>query len=198
VILAICLIALAIAGSGCISEPDNDEDDINIPEQTGSEAEQQNDAGTETEHNDQTTPGAAQTENQGSEMTLPAGQNKQSSTADTPAQPVPELTLQASALGDGKYLLEHKGGDDIDLAEVRMVLSSHGSTGIYSPLSRNKEVMSMDDRLVIDVFSGIFTINGREIDVTEPQTTDSSAGDTKIMLFPMGSDRMIYIVSISG
>ncbi|MDG6243926.1 MAG: hypothetical protein QCH31_05985 [Methanolobus sp.] len=197
-ILAICLVVLAITGSGCISEPDNDNGDINIPEQTGSEAEQQNDDSTEAEHNDQNTPDAAQTDEQGSDMTLPAGQTEQSSTSDTPPQSVPELTLQASALGEGKYMLEHKGGDDMDLAEVRMVLSSHGSTGIYSPLSKNEVIMSTGDRLVIDVISESFTINDREIDVTDPQTTDASAGDTKIWLYPKGSNEIIIYKSISG
>ncbi|WP_094227454.1 hypothetical protein [Methanolobus psychrotolerans] len=198
VILAISLIVLATVGSGCISGPDNNEEDINIPEQPGYEADQHNNVSTEAEQNNQTTLGATQAESPGSEMALPAGQTEQTSTASTPAKPVPEPAIQASALGDSKYLLEHKGGDDIDLAEIRMVLSSHGSTAIYSPLSTHKVIMGISDRMVIDVISGSFTINDIEIDVTDPQTADSSAGDTKIMLYPIDSDRMIYFVTISG
>ena len=167
---------MAVMTSGCTSNINLGTDDDQTPEQSASEVQ--------TEPTDEEFAGSDES-------------TEHASTVNRP-QPAPQAAIRGSALGDGKYLLNHQGGDDLNLAEIKMTLSSHGYTDVYFPICENDEIMNAGDKMVIDIYSGIFTINGNQITATDPETTEGSTGTTNIKLLHIDSGQMIADLDMRG
>ncbi|WP_342305296.1 hypothetical protein [Methanolobus sp. ZRKC5] len=205
-LLVLSMICVVVMSSGCMSNTDLGADNDNkTPEQILPEVDQ--DVGVITDDEDQileetqsedTPTEVVLVDTAAEEVSVSEQSSEQSSSTASISQSVPHVTLQASALGDARYLFEHQNGDDMDLGELRLIISSHGSTAVYSPITENHEIMNKGDQMIIDVNSGTFTINDDQVTVTIPETTDSSVVDTSIILFHIGSDQMIAYMTVSG
>lgn len=197
-ILAIILISVAVMTAGCVRDPGKVTDGNQTPGEMKPEANE--DIQISTNDNlttEQTASETVQTDKSEEEVVVSGGTDEKTGTSDEP-QPVPNAIFQVSALGDGKYLLEQTGGDNMDLSRVKLIISSHGHTDVYSPLTENSEIMNTGDQMIINIYSGVFTINDKQITVTNPETADSSVVDTSIMLFDINSDKMIAYMTVSG
>ncbi|WP_340818455.1 hypothetical protein [Methanolobus sp. WCC4] len=122
--------------------------------------------------------------------------NDQSSDSKT-YDSFPQVSVKGSTLDDGKYLLEHQSGDDMDLSKIRLILSSNGETHIYSPITGNSEVMAVGDKLEIDTSSGTFTINDNPIDVTDPEAEKTSLSTTNMILIHIASEQIVAYITLS-
>ncbi|WMW22787.1 hypothetical protein RE476_02895 [Methanolobus mangrovi] len=187
--------------SGCASDNDLNNTDNVTTENTLSEVDQieADDSGLSSEDTGATEnilPEAVQVEPATSEDAVVEETTDQSSDPKI-QESVPQVSLQASKLGDGVYLLEHQSGDDMDLAKVRLILSSDGQTQVYSQITENSEIMTAGDKLNIDTNSGIFTLNGNPVDVTDPESTESSLSTTNMMFIHVASEQIIAYITLN-
>lgn len=199
--MVIFLIGLIVLTSGCVSDNGLNSEDNGTTENTLSEADPAgtDDTGLSNEDNgttENTLPEADQVESAVIEDTVVEEANDKSSYQDM-QDPFPQVSLRASKPGDGIYLLEHQSGDDLNLAKVRLILSSDGQTQVYSPITENSEIMTVGDKLEIDGNSGIFSINSDPIDVTDPETEETSLKTTNIILIHVASEQIIAYMTVN-
>ena len=199
--MVIFLIGLIVLTSGCASDTGLNNEDNGTTENTLSEADQieSDDTGLNNEDTGATENAlseADQMETATSEDTAVEKTNEQSSDSYI-QESFPQLSLRASTLSDGKYLLEHQSGDDMDLAKVRLILSSDGQTQVYSPITENSEIMTVGDEFEIDTNSGIFMLNGNPIDVTDPETEETSLSTTNMIFIHVASEQIIAYITLS-
>ncbi|WP_319507835.1 hypothetical protein [uncultured Methanolobus sp.] len=187
--------------SGCASNDGLNNEDNGTTENTLPEENQieSDDTGLINEDDGMTEdilPEAVQMESAASEDAAVEETNDQSS--DSKIQDsFPQVSIRGSILDDGKYLLEHQSGNDMDLANVRLILSSDGQTQVYSPITETSEIMTVGDKMEIDINSGIFSINGNPIDVTDPEAEETSLSTTNMILIHVPSEKIIAYITLS-
>jgi hypothetical protein len=196
--IVIFLIGLVVLASGCASDTglDNETIEDTLPEADQIESDDTGLINEDDGMTENTLPETDQMESVASEDEGAEETNDQSS--DSKIQDsFPQLSLRASKIDDGKYLLEHQSGDDMDLANVRLILSSDGQTQVYSPITENSEIMTVGDKMEIDINSGIFAINGNPIDVTDPEAEETSLSTTNMILIHIPSEKPIAYITLS-
>lgn len=198
--IIIIIISVLITISGCVGESGNiTESNNQTPEQIEPEA----DENTQINSNDnqttkQTELETVETQESESDFAVSDESNENTNSIEQEQpQSASSVKFQASALSEGKYLLEQKEGEGIDLSGVKLIISSHGHTYVYSPLTENREILNIGDQMVIDINSAVFMINGEQITVTQPGTVDSSVTDTSIILFDISSDKMLAYMTVT-
>ncbi len=193
--------------SGCLYDTDNGSDNVS-DEQPSEDGITETDQDIDIQSNDEPTTGGnsesaedsvsdSGTTTPSDDIILSSGESNGQDSDAIEEHSVPQLSLKPSALGDGRYLIEHQGGDAMDLAESRLVLSSGGNTDVYSPITEDSLIMSNGDTMLIDINSGVFSINDQQISVTEPESTESSVGDTGIIFIDISSDKIIAYMTVS-
>ncbi|GEM_PF-5987795 len=196
--IVIFLIGLVVLASGCASDTGLDNETIEdiLPEADQIESDDTGLINEDDGMTENTLPETDQMESVAIEDEVAEEINDQSS--DSKIQDsFPQLSLRASKIDDGKYLLEHQSGDDMDLANVRLILSSDGQTQVYSPITENSEIMTVGDKMEIDINSGIFAINGNPIDVTDPEAEETSLSTTNMILIHIPSEKPIAYITLS-
>ncbi len=207
-ILSIFLLCVAVMCSGCTSDPGQGMDEGAVQEEqeadtddpgdnSGNGSEIMNDAASAEEDSQaQESPLDEEVPVISSDIT--GYEDSEENEADSnDQQPVPQVSITASALGDGRYLLENKGNIGLDLTDYRLILSSEGRTNLYSPIAEDTVIMESDDRLLIDIASGEFSLNDMQISVTDPEVTDSSLGDTGIIFIHIDSGQIVSYITLS-
>lgn len=88
------------------------------------------------------------TQGSGNFVNQPTSTKTQSPTRTPYIQP-PQSSIRATTTGSSFVVIEHQGGDDLNLRDVKIIVEQGTSTAIFDPVSPNNDKFIAGDKLII-------------------------------------------------
>lgn len=109
----------------------------------------------------------------------------------TPPARAPQSSIRASRVDTDTFKLEHQGGDDIDLSELKLLVL--GMT--WNPICEQEQLFTSGDVLSVNTYTFEFTLNGNELTTNSPTGTYTS-GSFNIKLVDIPSKQLVADMTV--
>ena len=129
-----------------------------------------------------------------SEENSAADSNTAQKTTENIRTRVPQAAIRGMKIESG-IKLEHQGGDNVNLAETKIMLGSN----MYSPLCSYDQMFNEGDVITVDKYSGDFRLNGNLMDVNTPSTPYNTIGGiVTIKIIDLITNQLVVDIKIAG